>query len=173
MTFDLLTKSKKSSMKMKSPQFTSFTLFFSLWTVFLSVFSLCFSRNSLISFPVGFSFRTFAVSGCLHSSLSVWVGLGSSILLCSLCLKLQSLTENSPEPLSLCSLTKNPHGLTFLGCLTSLYLQWIHTVPLLFLTLKSCIVKFDNLTAYSLISSIVLSSFDLISASRSTSRSSG
>ena len=56
-TFDLPTKSKKSSKKIKSLQFTFFTLFFSLWNVFLSVCSLCFSRNSLISFPVDFSFR--------------------------------------------------------------------------------------------------------------------
>ena len=71
-----------------------FYSFFGLLTVFLSAHSS--------------SFRILAVSRNLHSSLNVCVGSGFLIIFSySLCLKLQSLAENSPEPLSLCSLTKS------------------------------------------------------------------
>ena len=75
MTFDLLTKPKKSSIKMKSPQFTSFTPFFSLWTVFLSAHSLCFSRT--LWFPSHWASPSghLLFLGSLHSSMNVWVDL--------------------------------------------------------------------------------------------------
>ena len=103
-------------------------LFFSLWTVFLSAHSLCFSKNSLISFPLDFSFRTLAVSGKFAqlSECVGWFGLFHPIMLTVS--QVTVFNWEQPRASLLMQLDKEPHALfsSFFGCLTSLYLQLIY-----------------------------------------------
>ena len=113
--------------------------------------------------PTGLLLQDTCCSG-KSAQLSEWVCVcwfePYIILSCSLCLKLQSLTRQ--YRVSFLMQLDNELSCTPLFWVSHvIVLQWIHTVPLLFLTLKSCIVKFDNSTIYSLISSTDLSLFNL------------